>query len=413
MEEVLRLIGTGALDVESLITHRFPLEQAPEAYNTILQPGSTSLAVLLRYPSDGVAPQEVVDAYKPLQRVDIPGARNAAGSVRFALVGAGNIARWWHMPALQKASGASLRAVHSSSGARSKSYALRFKAEYCTSNFEELLNDPDIDAFLIASRNAEHASQAVAALRAGKHVFVEKPMALTVEECRQLADAVAESDRLLTVGFNRRFAPYYREMKRVVAKRPGPAVVSIRMNSPGISGGYWMADPSIGGAILGEACHFTDLMSWLLDSEPIAVSAFSLPQGKQEPIGENNVAATFHFADGSIATLTYCTVGSRTSGGERVEVFAPGIGVVLQDFKHLTIHGGMRKTSRKIWADKGYDEQLASFIQAIRAGVPPAVTVVDGIRSTIACLALMESAKTGMPQRIEPAGQFFTACASS
>ena len=142
---------------------------------------------------------------------------------------------------------------------------------------------PQIDAVLIASRNQHHAAQSLAALRAGKHVFVEKPMALTAEECSELCAAVEETGKQLTVGFNRRFAPFYRELKENLERRNSPAVVQCRINSPGISGSYWMADPAIGGAILGEACHFIDLMYWLLDSEPVSVSAYSLPTGKADP----------------------------------------------------------------------------------------------------------------------------------
>src|SRR5215510_15698087 len=173
-------------------------------------------------------------------------------------------------------------------------------------------------------------------------------MALTAGECADLCAAVEQSGRQLTVGFNRRFAPYYRELKGSLQRRTAPAVVQCRVNSPGISGSYWMADPAIGGAILGEACHFIDLMYWLLNSEPVSVSAYSLPTGKADPIGENNLAASFRFADGSVGNLTYCTVGSKTSGGERVEVFAQGIGVATENFKRLGIHKGTRAAKSKV-----------------------------------------------------------------
>src|SRR5438876_308243 len=163
------------------------------------------------------------------------------------------------------------------SGARARSYALRFGARYCCTEYEEVLADPEVDVVVIANRHQHHAPQALAALRAGKHVFLEKPMALTEEECRSLWKAVDETGRHLAVGFNRRFAPLYREMKRQLGRRTSPAVVSCRVNSPVFSGSHWSADPSIGGAILGEACHFVDLIYWLLGSEPVSVWAFSLP----------------------------------------------------------------------------------------------------------------------------------------
>jgi predicted dehydrogenase len=248
---------------------------------------------------------------------------------------------------------------------------------------------------LIVSRNQHHARQALAALRAGKHVFVEKPMALTREECRELNQAVHASQRCLSVGFNRRFAPYYVEMRRMLATRRSPAIINCRVNSPGISGKYWMADPEVGGAVLGEACHFTDLMYWLLGSEPVTVSAASLPTGDAEPIGQNNVAATFAFADGSIANLTYCTAGSSTSGGERVEVYAPGLAVVTEDFKWLQVRGARRTTRSRWWPEKGYASQLEDFLAAVRDGRAPAVDVVDGTRATLTCLSLLDAAREG------------------
>lgn len=197
------------------------------------------------------------------------------------------------------------------------------------------------------------------------------------------------------MGFNRRFAPYYRELKAALDRRTAPAVVQCRINSPGISGAYWMADPAIGGAILGEACHFIDLMYWLLGSEPVSVSAYSLPTGKADPIGENNLVAAFRFADGSIGNLTYCTVGSKTSGGERVEVYAQGVGAYTEDFKRAGVHKGIRRSSSRIWPDKGYAGQMADFVESIRKGRAPAVTVNDGARATLGCLAMMEAAKRG------------------
>ena len=399
MEEFLRLIGAGRIDLGPLITHEFALDDAAQGYETIFTPAADSLAVLLRYPAAAVP--DPVAAFAPVRKVTTPGGARPKEKIEFALVGAGNLAKWEHLPNLKKLPGVGLRAVYSASGVRGKSYALRFGAGYACSEYDEVLRDPQIDAVLIASRNPQHASQSLAALRAGKHVFVEKPMALTALECKELCAAVEESGKQLTVGFNRRFAPYYRELKNALKGRTSPAVVQCRINSPGISGSYWMADPAIGGAILGEACHFIDLMYWLLDSEPLTVSAYSLPVGKADPIGENNIAASFHFADGSIGNLTYCTVGSKTSGGERVEVFAQGVGAFTEDFKRLGVHKGMRTASSKVWPDKGYAEQMAEFAASIQAGRAPAVTVYDGARATLGCLAMMAAARDGAAVAIE------------
>jgi predicted dehydrogenase/threonine dehydrogenase-like Zn-dependent dehydrogenase len=391
MEEFLRLLAAGRVDVRPLVTHEFPLASAPEAYSTIFDPASASLAVLLRYPAAEVA--GAPRAAAPRRKVETAPPAKPGGDLGVALVGAGNLARWEHLPNLKKLPNVSLRAVYSGSGARGKGYAERFGAAYCTSDYEQVLEDRAADVVLIASRNQDHAREALLALRAGKHVFVEKPMALTEAECGDLVRAVAGSGRQLTVGFNRRFAPYYRELKKQLAKRSGPAVINCRVNSPGISGSYWMADPATGGAILGEACHFVDLMYWLLESEPVQVSAFSLPRGRQEPIGENNLAASFLFADGSVGNLTYSTVGSRTSGGERVEVFAQGLGAWSEDFKKLETRLAMRRTSSRWFAEKGYASQMREFLAGIREGRAPEVTVIDGARATIGCLRMLEAAR--------------------
>lgn len=401
MEEFLRLVAGGKVQLQDLITHQFPLEEAATAYETILNPEANSLAVLLRYPAAEAEGTDQVNYFKPRRRVTVAPSSATSDDLRIGLIGAGNLARWAHLPNLKKIQGARLHAVCSSSGARGKSYALRFGAAYCCSDYEEMLQDAEIDVVLILSRNQEHAAQALAALRAGKHVFLEKPLALTDDECRELTSAVGESGKQLTVGFNRRFAPFYVEQKRHLMRRTGPAVVSCRMNSPGISGGYWMADPATGGAILGEACHFMDLMYWLLESEPVSVSAYSLPTGHKEPVGENNVVASIHFADGSIGNLTYCTVGSKTSAGEHVEVFAQGIGVTTEDFKRLTVNAATRSTRSRWSAEKGYAAQMEAFLKGIRTGHQPEVTVRDGARATIVCLRLLQSARTSSPCAID------------
>jgi predicted dehydrogenase/threonine dehydrogenase-like Zn-dependent dehydrogenase len=398
MEEFLRLVAAGDVRLQPLITHEMPLEKAPEAYQTIMNPALNSLAVLLRY----AAADKPTDAsFQPVRKVATAPARPEAGrALRFALLGAGNLARWSHVPNLQKIPNVELRAVQSGGGVRAKSYGTRFGAEYASTDLNEVLADKAIDGVLVTSRNQYHASQSIAALRAGKHVFVEKPMAITEAECHDVLRAVAETGCQLTVGFNRRFAPYYQAARREVRTRSGPVVINCRVNSPGIANGYWMADPAIGGAILGEACHFIDLMYWMLDSEPVQVAAYSLPPEQKEPAGENNLAATIRFADGSVATLAYSTVGSKTSNGERVEIFGQGFGVMTEDFKRLRIARGMRRESSKIWPDKGYGSQMQSFVQCIRDGKPQEISALDGARASLVCVRIMESCRTGLPLAI-------------
>ena len=388
MEEVLRLMAVGKVDVKPLISHEYRLEDAPKAYETIMSgQGRTSLAVVLRYPISDV--ENPIASYIPRRRITVCGSQATTGEIGFALVGAGNLAKWAHLPALKKISGAHLHAVYSAHGVRGKAYAMRFGASYHTSDLEDILKDDDVDVVLIASRHREHAAQATAALRAGKHVFLEKPMAITIDECQAIARAVKESGKQLAVGFNRRYAPFYVEMKQHLKGRTGPGVVAVRMNSPGIETG-WAAEAGQGGVVLGEGCHFVDLMYWLLDSEPVSVSAYSFDR--------HNIAASIKFADGSIGTLVYTVVGSDSSGGELVEAFAPGLGVSAEDFKRLAVKKKVRRQQSRWFARKGYTAQLDCFVKSLRDGKPTEVTVRDGTRATLGCLLMMQSAHSGQPR---------------
>lgn len=398
MEEFLRLVALGRIDLQSLITHEFNLEDAPQAYKTVMDPASNSLGVLLRYP-EPIHVNGGGEKRTPVRRVNLKN-NSAKSDLKVALVGAGNLARWAHLPALAKIPNASLHAVYSGSPARGNTYARRFGASYFTSDYKQILDDPQIDVVMVLSRNQHHFSQAYEALMAGKHVFVEKPMALTESECRELYQAVADSGNQLTVGFNRRFAPFYVDLKESLKGRSGPAVINCRMSSPGISGSYWMADPSIGGAIIGEAVHFVDLMYWLLDSEPINVSAYCLPTGKTDPIGENNMVATFRFADGSIGSLNYSTIGSKKAQGEQVEVFAKGVTSSVQDFKRFKSISNFKQTKSTVWAHKGYEAQLSSFFRNLARGESPEITVRDGARATLVCVEMLRSAQTLTPREI-------------
>jgi predicted dehydrogenase/threonine dehydrogenase-like Zn-dependent dehydrogenase len=446
MEEFLRLVANGRCRLRPLITHEFPLAAAAQAYQTILNPSSNTLAVVLRYPASdcglriadrgsriedrgsriedrgsriedrgsrhcthGDLRSSILDPqssfFRPLRKVNVTpelnGQNGSGDKLGVAVVGAGNLAKWEHLPNLRKISSVVLRAICSANGARGKSYALRFGAAYCASDYDEILRDPDVDMVAIMTRHEDHAAQALAALRAGKHVFIEKPMALTEDECREICRVVSETGRRLTVGFNRRFAPFYVEMKKRVSARHGPLVIDVRVNSPGMTGSFWAADPRIGGAIVGEACHFVDLLCWLTDSEPVSVSAYCLPLNGKEPIGANNIAASLLFADGSISNLTYCTAGSRTSSGERVEVFAPGLAVAVENFKKMSVQGQTLRTWKRWFPEKGYAAQIQAIIEDLREGRQPAVTARDGARATVVCRRLLESARQRVPCSID------------
>ncbi len=398
MEEFLRLAGSGQVQIDPLITHRFALDEAAKAYELIMDPNSSSLAVTLSYPAAGE--NDPVSAYRPKHGVSIGRPAKREGNLRVALVGAGNIAKWAHLPALKKIPEVDLRAIQTSAPAKAREYAERFGAASAVTDLNGLWADPELDAVVITSRNPRHAGDALGALRAGKHVFVEKPMALSRSECGELAAEAARTGSVLFTGFNRRFAPSYLHLKAALKSRGGPAVLSCRVSSPGISGQYWMAAAENGGAILGEACHFTDLCYWLLESEPVSVAAHSLPVDSKEPAGENNLCSVFRFADGSIASITYTTVGAAR-GGERMEAFAQGIGAGAEDFRRFWSHGPRRASKSSWFQDKGYDEQMLAFVKAARGGAEPAISARDGARATHCCLQMLAAARSGCSEPVD------------
>ena len=259
------------MSIEPLITHRSPWRRVRTPTRRSWIPLLTAwlcccnTRLKTRLPLPRNLPRAVRLQYRAARR---------EGQIGVALIGAGNLARWAHLPNIQKLPTVSLRAIHSNSGVRGKGYGTRFGSAYCTTDYRQILTDPEVDVVFITSRNQHHGPQAAEALRAGKHVFVEKPMAITEEECRDIGSRRG-GERL---PFNSRVQSSLRSVLYAAESEIGEthfaAVIGCRINSPGISGAYWMADPAVGGAILGEACHFVDLMYWLLDSEPLSVSPY-------------------------------------------------------------------------------------------------------------------------------------------
>jgi predicted dehydrogenase len=255
----------------------------------------------------------------------------------------------------------------------------------------------------VASRHREHAAQTVAALKSGKHVFVEKPMAISEQECREIIQAVRESGKQVTVGFNRRFAPFYAEMKNQIAKRTGAAVINIRMNASYMSSDFWGATMEEGGAIIGEAVHMVDLMRFFLESIPTSVSAYSLPTEKASQSGENNIVASFKFEDGSIGNLTYCTSEAILRRANWSKFLRARHRRVERRFQTTRCEkGSTRKKQSKSLGGKRYEAQMQSFVRCLREGLEPEITVLDGAKSVSRLFVMLESARNdGAPQNFD------------
>jgi predicted dehydrogenase/threonine dehydrogenase-like Zn-dependent dehydrogenase len=370
MAEYLRLIAQKRVVVEPLISATFPVENASKAYEALQAPARPML-VLLSY-ANSAKPEAMV------RTIANPKPRPArAGAVRIALVGAGGFAKGMHLPNLHSLKDlCHLRAVVSRSGHNAAATARRWGATYCTTDVQEVLADPQIDAVIIATRHHLHTTMALEALRAGKHVLLEKPLALSGAELEQIgqffAEAAASSQPapVLLTGFNRRFSPHARRIREWLAGRSNPMIIDYRMNAGQLPAGHWTLGPEGGGRNLGEACHIYDLFTYLTGARFTGVKVSAITPATGYYRAHDNFTASVAFDDGSIANLTYTALGSKDHPKERLEIFADGKVIALDDFKTLTIAGGRGRQLHTRLPEKGQKEELKAFAQAIRGGGP-------------------------------------------
>lgn len=365
-EAIVELLAGGRLNVAPLITHRFPIENAPEAYEVITgKKKEPFLGVLLTYES---AASDVRSAKTVFQAHAAPGTSH----VKLGVLGAGLFANATLLPAMKKVDGLELTGIASAGGLHAQHSGRKFGFQYAASDDDQILNDPNINTIAILTRHDSHADLVVKALQAGKHVFVEKPLAVNDDQLLAILDQLQiTNNQFLAVGFNRRFAPLATQLAAHFAQRTEPLFMHYRVNAGYIPLNHWVHDPEQGGGrIIGEGCHFVDFLTFLAGSAPVTVSAAALPDhGKYR---EDNVSMTFTFADGSVGVLDYLANGDKAFQKERVEVFCGGQIAVLDDFRALeTVRDGKRKTVKLMGQDKGHFNEMQALVSGFRAGKMP------------------------------------------
>lgn len=368
MSEYLRLVAEGKLEVGPLIGGVYPVDDAAEAYESVKNPAEKKpLMVLLSYPS----PEDT----SSFRRVVVNPTARPCGSdrVRVALVGAGGFAKGMHLPNIQSLSNLfHLKAVMSRTGHNAMATARQFGADYATTDYRQVLNDPDVDAVIIATRHNLHASMTLEALKAGKHVLVEKPLALTPEELSQIEASYAQTQDkplpVLLTGFNRRFSRFARRIYELVQSRSNPMILNYRMNAGYIPLDHWVHAEEGGGRNIGEACHIYDLFTYLTGSRVKTVSAHAINPTTGYYSHRDNFISTIAFEDGSVATLTYTALGAREYPKEQLEVYVDGKVIVMDDYKRLAVFGSKAKGIDSKVMDKGQKEELEAFAYAIKQG---------------------------------------------
>lgn len=403
LEAFVDLIAAGKVPIQKLISHRFDIDQASQAYALITGKGSESfLGVILRYP-------EAVTREEQALRVDVsPGAttmptelvqrENAGEPVRLGVLGAGNFATAVLLPAIQKIPAVQLVSIASASGATAQTAARRFGFQSAVSDERDVLENPQVNTVAILTRHHLHARQVQAALLSGKNVFCEKPLAIYQSELDEVAQALEQNEgrSLLMVGFNRRFAPLAVRLKEFLAGRSEPLVAQYRINAGYLPLNHWTQDPQLGGGrIIGEGCHFIDLVTYLVGQSPVAVSAVGLPDGGR--YREDNLVISLHYPDGSLGTVTYLANGDKAFPKERLEVFCGGRVAVLDDYRRLEmVHKGRKQTQvSRLRQDKGHQAEWIAFEAAVWTGGAPPIPYDQLFGVSRASIAAQQALRTG------------------
>jgi predicted dehydrogenase/threonine dehydrogenase-like Zn-dependent dehydrogenase len=364
MLSFLELAARNGVDVTPLITHRFPIGEAETAYKLVTgERKEPAIAILLEYAGDDPRQSRIEMAEAAPRAVKRP--------LRLGVIGAGQFAKGVLLPAFAKQKSTSFHAFCTSSGYTSKDVAERYGARYCTSDPSEVINDEEIDALLIATRHNQHAHLAAEAMRAGRAVFVEKPLALSPESLAELcAVARAVQAPRLMVGFNRRFSPLAARMKEFFAGCHEPKFISYRVNAGAFPPESWVFDPVEGGGrIIGEVCHFVDFICYMTGALPRRIFAQSLAGPGHPALERDSVAITLGMSDGSIGVINYLANGDASVPKEYVEVFGGQRTAILDNFRSLSLHqGNRRRRHRLLNQAKGHREEVAAFIKAVETG---------------------------------------------
>lgn len=380
-EAILQAIASKKLVVQKMITEIVPLESYQTIYGEI--GSSKSIASILSYQEQhNENPSHTIQ----LKETSFKGSKGVVG-----VVGAGNFTKMTMLPAL-KGSGANYKYIASQGGVSGTAMAQKYGFTHSTTNYKEIVADQEVDLLLITTRHHLHAAMSIESLRAGKHVFVEKPLALNTEELESVIEAQQASGKTITVGFNRRFSPHALKMKDLLGSAPMNVIAT--MNAGFIPASVWIHDLKIGGGrIVGEACHFIDLITYLTGSKVTSVCMNAM--GVNPQANTDNATLLLKYENGSTGVINYFSNGSKAYSKERVEVYSQERTLIMDNFRKTEGFGFKGFSKLKTSLDKGHKNQFHSLIQRIKDGGAPLIPMEDLINTSKASFAAIESLKTG------------------
>ena len=367
MQEYFRMLSESKINFKALISKEYDIADAPEAYRELKESSDRPLGGLLRYGSEEPsvetsngseslsAERKVLVNAKPIKK---------EGIINVAVIGAGSFAQSVHLPNLRKLPDLyNIYAIVTRTGNNAKQVAKKFGANYCTTDYQEILQDENIDMVLIATRHNLHAPMAMEAAKTGKAVFLEKPMALNQEELDELVKVLKETQVPFMVGFNRRFSPFAVRAKEIISQRQNPLIINYRVNAGYIPLDHWVHTEEGGGRIIGEACHMFDLFNYWVDSQVEKINVNAIKPKTSQVLSRDNFTATIQYADGSVCILTYTALGAQEFGKEYIEIHTDGQTLIIDDFKSLEVFGGKTKGLKSKSVQKGHLEELQLFAQ--------------------------------------------------
>ena len=398
IEAFLDLVAAGSVRIAPLVTHRFSIEEGERAYNLIA--GETQepyLGVVLNYDTE----RELERSIERRARVTSRAVAQAA-TVRVGMIGAGSYAQKFLLPNF-KANGATFHAIATASGISARGIGEKYDFARVVASAEEVIADTDANLIVIATRHDSHAELVRRALEAGRHVFVEKPLALNDEELNGVLAAANASSGQLMVGFNRRFSPHAREAARSFATRHGePLSILYRVNAGRIARASWIQDAREGGGrIIGEVCHFIDLMHFLTEAVTVRVYAEAIASRNQEIVDEDSIMITLRFSDGSNGIIAYLAEGDCALQKERIEIFGGGKTFVIEDFRSATLYEGGRGRRTKLRTqDKGQADEVRALCAMVRENAPAPIALADLAATTRATFRIRDSLRTGRAMEV-------------
>lgn len=379
-EAILQSIASGKLYVKPLITEQIPLEDYMKIYGEI--GSSKSIASLLTYPLEHQP--------SPSHTIGLTDKSFAGSKGVLGVIGSGNFTKMTMLPAL-KNSGAQYKYIASQGGVSGTAMAQKHGFSHSTTNYLDILKDEEVDLVLITTRHNLHAPMVIESLKAGKHVFVEKPLALNSEELEEIIKTHQKGNSSLTVGFNRRFSPHAIKMKSVLGSAPMNVIAT--MNAGNIPANVWVHDMKVGGGrIIGEACHFMDLITYLTGSKIKAVCMNAMGVNPQE--NTDSASILLQYDNGSTGVINYFANGSKSYSKERVEVYSQERTLVMDNFRTTKGYGFKGFSKLKTKLDKGHKNQFHSLVKAIQQGGAPLIPMDELVNTTKASFAAIESLKT-------------------